>query len=83
MWAMYISDMKKLERDNPDVWQTFMKGDFSCQKSKIGGTAIGRDHAGEQVNKILKTRGVITGITRNENSYKRYFLIGPVGGISS
>ena len=54
-----------------------MKGDFSFQKSKIGGAAIGRDHAGEQVNKILKTRGVITGITRNENSCNRHFLIGP------
>lgn len=52
-----------------------MKGDFSCQKSKIGGTAIGRDHAGEQLNKILKTRGVIT---RNKNSGNRHFLIGSV-----
>ena len=33
------------------VWQAFSDGDFSCQKSEIPGTAIGRDHCGEQENK--------------------------------
>ena len=55
-----------------------MEGNFSCQKTGIPGTAIGRDHAGEQVNKILKTRGGLTGITRNENSRTRHFLLAPV-----
>ena len=53
MWAVYIADMIKLETDEPDVWESFMQGNFSCQKSKIPGTALGRDYAGEQVNKIL------------------------------
>ena len=33
------------------VWQAFKNGDFSCQKSTIPGTSIGRDHCGEQENK--------------------------------
>ena len=55
MWAVYIADMVKLESEDPEVWSSFMEGNFSCQKTGIPGTAIGRDHAGEQVNKILKT----------------------------
>ena len=78
MWSVYIVDMYDLQYRAPDVWAVFMPGDFSCQKSNIPGTAIGRDHAGEQENKIIKSRGGITGITRNENSRTRHFLAAPV-----
>ena len=54
-----------------------MKVDISCQKSDIPGTTIERDHAGEQVNKIIKNGGCITGITRNENSRIRHFFATP------
>ena len=78
MWAVYIADMIKLETDEPDVWETFMQGNFSCQKNKIPGTALGRDHAGEQVNKILKICGGITAKTSKENSCNRHFLVAPI-----
>ena len=55
MWAVYLADMVQLEKDEPDIWKSFMEGNFSCQKYDIQGTAIGRDHAGEQVNNVLKT----------------------------
>ena len=55
-----------------------MRRDFSCQKSDIPGTAIGRDHAGERENKIIKSRVGITGITRNENSRTRHILASPI-----
>ena len=45
------------------VWDTFMAGNISCQKTDIPGTAIGRDHAGEQENCKIKNRGGIKGIT--------------------
>ena len=60
--------MVKLQTSDPKVWESFIQGNVSCQRTQIPGTALGRDHAGEQVNKVLKTRGSITGITRNENS---------------
>ena len=83
MWAVYLADMVQLEKDDPDIWKSFMEGNFSCQKSDIQGTAIGRDHAGEQVNKVFKTRGGISGIKRNENSRARHFLLaGTCGTIS-
>ena len=44
----------------------------------VPGTAIGRDHAGEQEVKKLKTRGGIKGITRNDNSRMRHFLVAPI-----
>ena len=54
-----------------------MKVDISCQKFDIPGTTIERDHTGEQVNKIIKNGGGITGITRNENSRIRHFFATP------
>ena len=76
MWTVYIADMDSLETSSPEIWEAFMDGDFSVQKSEIRATAIGRDHAGEQQNKVIKNG--ITGITCNENSRTRHFLISPV-----
>ena len=46
--AVYLADMYHLrESDNVEdqkVWKAFENGDFSCQKTNIPGTAIGRDH---------------------------------------
>ena len=44
----------------------------------IPGTAIGRDHAGQQEVGKLKSRGGIKGIPRNENSRIRHFLVAPI-----
>ena len=49
--AVYTADMRPLQSSSdPEdkVWDAFMAGDFSCQKTDIPGTAIGRDHAGDQ-----------------------------------
>ena len=80
--AVYLTDMFSL-KDSDDledrkVWQAFSNGDFSCQKSAIPGTAIGRDHCGEQENRKIKNRGGIKGITMNPNSRTRHFLAVPV-----
>ena len=70
--AVYLADMHHLKESDDEedqkVWQAFKNGDFSCQKSTIPGTAIGRDHCGEQENKKIKNRGGIKGIIMNENS---------------
>ena len=53
--AIHLTDMLHLKDSNDmedrKVWQAFSDGDFSCQESEIPGTAIGRDHCGEQENK--------------------------------
>ena len=67
--AVYLTDMLHLKDSNDmedrKVWQAFSDGDFSCQESEIPGTAIGRDHCGDQENKKIKNRGGIKGITMN------------------
>ena len=79
-WMTYIADMKHLQTSDPDVWQYFMDGNFSVQKSDIPGVAIGCGHAGEQVNCEDKSRGGLKGITRNENSRVRNYLVKPTLG---
>ena len=73
MLPVYVAEMLHLRENNEITWNALVK-DFSCQKSNIPG----RDHCGEQENKRLKTRGGLTGITRNENSRTRQLLVAPV-----
>ena len=47
------------------------------QKSDIPFTAIGVDHADEQVNKILKINGGLVGISHNVNARDRFYLTAP------
>ena len=77
-WPVYIANMYDLQHRAPYVWDAFMKGDFSCQKFDIPGMTIGRDHAGEQENKMIKNRGGNTTITRNKNNRTRHFLAAPI-----
>ena len=60
-WAVYIADIRHLQSssdpEDKKVSDAFMAGDFSCQKTDIPGTAIGRDHAGEQENCKIKNGG--------------------------
>ena len=77
MLPVYVAEMRHLRENDEITWNALMK-DFSCQKSNIPGTAIGRDHCGEQENKRLKTRGGLTGITRNENNRTHQLLVAPV-----
>ena len=32
MWDVYIADMTKLQTEDPEVWDSFMQWNFSCQK---------------------------------------------------
>lgn len=66
MWAAYIADMKRLEISDRDVWALFINGQFNVQKSSIRFTAIGHDHAGEEVNHDVKARGGLKGITKKK-----------------
>ena len=60
--------MQHLEQDDPAVWRAFLEVDCCCQNTEIPGTAIGRDHDGEQENKKIKKRGDISGLARLGNS---------------
>jgi hypothetical protein len=72
---VFLADMKKHKDTDPLIWNYFEEGNFSVQKTDILGSALGIDHAGEQENKKLKIQGGLIGITRQQNSRDRYFLI--------
>ena len=75
---VYLAEMQDLKRTDKVIWEAFSKGEFSVQKTPIPYTALGMDHAGEQVNKIIKISGGLIGVSRNENARARYFLTVPI-----
>ena len=74
---LYISTMQQTEKQHPEIWAEFMKGNFCITKGVAGFTSIGPDHGIEQENRELKVIGDIVGITQNEKSLDKYFLIAP------
>ena len=69
--------MQQTEQQHPEIWAEFMKGNFCVTKGVAGFTSIGPDHGIEQENRELKVIGGIVGITQNEKSLDKYFLIAP------
>ena len=47
-------------------------GQFGVQKKGIPLTSIGVDHAGKQINKLMKVDGGLTGISCNETARVRW-----------
>ena len=69
--------MQQTEQQHPEIWAEFMKGNFCVTKGVAGFTSIGPDHGIEQENRKLRVIGGIVGITQNEKSLDKYFLIAP------
>jgi hypothetical protein len=53
------------------------EGQLLCHQRRGWITSIGPDHGIEQENRELKAVGGIVGITQNEKSLDKYFLIAP------
>ena len=58
--------MWELEHTQPHIWNYFLEGNLSVQKSPLPGVAIGCDHAGEQVNSEDKSREGLEGNTKTQ-----------------
>ena len=67
--------MQEMEKSHPEVWVEFMKGNFCVTKGVAGFTSIGTAYSIEQENGELKVISGILGITQNEKSLHKYFLI--------
>ena len=74
---LYIYSMQKTEQQQPHLWEELMQGNFCITKGEAGFTSIGPDHGIEQENRELKVIGGIVGITQNEKSLDKFFLIAP------
>ena len=74
---LYISTMQEAEKQHPDIWAEYLKGNFCVTKGVAGFTSIAPDHAIEHENGALKVIGGIVGITQNEKALDKFFLIAP------
>ena len=77
LWPRYIADMHALKTEHPDTWRELEEGNISVTKSTIPFVSIGADHACEQVNRLMKVHGGLTGISNNPNARQRFFLATP------
>ena len=78
LMPVYIANMRRLEEEDPAIWEALANGQFSVSKSSVPFTSIGVDYAGEQVNRVLKVDGGLTGISSNQNARTRLLLIAPI-----
>ena len=72
--------MSGLKFTTPAIYEKFIDGEFVIRKSLIPFTRIGVDHAGEQVNKLLKVSGGLEGIAKTVNARDRFLLTAPFIG---
>ena len=77
-WAsVHLRDMKLLPSTHPDLYNEFLKGHFTVQKSKKSGVNIALDHAHEQENAKIKGEGGAVGLFQDEKALRRWMVAGP------
>lgn len=77
MVPQYLAQMYSLRESDPVVWTEFINGNFSVNKSDIDFCSIGVDHAIEHINRQMKVKGGLCGITQKPAALTRFFLVGP------
>ena len=65
LWPRYVANMHALITEHPDTWRELEEGNISVTKSTI--PFVGADHACEQLNRLMKVHGGLTGISNNPN----------------
>ena len=74
---VHISDMINLSKTHPGIYTEFMKGNFAVQKTNKVFSAMAIDQSHEQMNKLLKGDGGVTGLTENPTALQRFLIAGP------
>jgi hypothetical protein len=78
MIALYLAEMKMLKASDPELYQEFVEGNWVVNKNPdVSFSALGADHALEQINRSMKVSGGLVGITLNPNARNKFFLIAP------
>lgn len=77
MVPLYLAEMHSLKESDPDIWSEFSQGHFCVKKSQVPFCSIGVDHALEHVNRAMKVKGGLSGITQKPAALLRFFLIAP------
>ena len=69
--------MSQLQKNHPGVYEAFLKGKFSVQKSNRKFPRIAADQNHEQMNAKIKGVGGAIGLTENETALQRWLICGP------
>lgn len=57
-WLLiHIRDMAQLPEKHPELYEEYLKGNFTVQKSHHKFSLIAKDQSHEQMNKVLKGNG--------------------------
>lgn len=75
--SVHIRDMASLAQQCPDVQDHFMHGAFTSNKTGNLYSAIGLDHAHEQLNAQVKGDGGAIGLTEDPGALRRWMVAGP------
>ena len=74
---VHIRDMSSLQQRCPEVYDAFMRGAFTSNKTGNTFSAIGLDQAHEQVNARVKGDGGAIGLTESPGALRRWMVAGP------
>ncbi len=75
--SVHLRDVVALSHLHPEIYQKFMKGHFTVQKTKHAFSKFAIDQAHEQNNAVVKDdRGAI-GLTISPSALQRWMVSGP------
>ena len=75
--SVHLRDMLCIRTAHPDVYEQFVKGNFTVVKSNHKFSRIAVDQAHEQLNASLKGDGGAVGLTENDAALCRWTVTGP------
>ena len=74
---VHIRSMINLDSEQPILYEEFLKGHFTVQKSNRKFSRIGSDHTHEQLNAKIKGVGGAICMTENDSALQRWLISGP------
>ncbi len=74
---VFIQSLYKLPQEHPEIYEHFLKGRFTVQKTMREFSRISDDQAHEQNNKIIKGSGGAMGIFDSRISLAKWMISGP------
>ena len=75
MTPVYLLQTYELKEKDFDIWEFFMNGYFSINKTSVPFTAIGADYATEHENRTIKVLGGIKGIANGIKNLENISLL--------
>ncbi|KAK3921529.1 Chromosome-associated kinesin KIF4 [Frankliniella fusca] len=75
--TVHALDLLSLEKTSPEVFRRFSNGAFVVRKTTNPFSCLGVDHAHEQNNADVKSKGGAIGVTQDPSALRRWTLAGP------